>query len=228
MYDSASFSSKWTTTTTATSNFSIKFAFDAELLKHRVYQSTIRSLMRRTRDKEISRQLASLPDPAELIVQPRAERQTASSHQVGRRGREDKIFRRGAVDVILFGLPGSGMAAVKRKLMADYEVSTNHHTGQVPSKLETQVEYRVPVIEYTIRSLQATIEAMLILHGNKFDADYPREADVELLRGVTGYNSTQGLPLDVSVAMIALCSSHLLRQVLGHTICQVANPPTAS
>lgn len=47
--DSDSFVTKRTRTTTATSKLSINFAFDSELLQHKAYKSTLRSLMRRSR-----------------------------------------------------------------------------------------------------------------------------------------------------------------------------------
>ncbi|ERF71663.1 hypothetical protein EPUS_00652 [Endocarpon pusillum Z07020] len=49
--DSESFITARTRTTTATSRFSLNFVFDAELLQHKAYKSTLRSLMRRTRSR---------------------------------------------------------------------------------------------------------------------------------------------------------------------------------
>ncbi|KAJ9610783.1 hypothetical protein H2200_005560 [Cladophialophora chaetospira] len=45
--DSASFVTKRTQTTTATSKFSVNFSFDAEILQAKAYMTTLRSLMRR-------------------------------------------------------------------------------------------------------------------------------------------------------------------------------------
>ncbi|EXJ84741.1 hypothetical protein A1O3_05413 [Capronia epimyces CBS 606.96] len=49
--DSASFVTRRTKTTTATSKFSMNFIFDAEILQAKAYKSTMRSLMRRARNQ---------------------------------------------------------------------------------------------------------------------------------------------------------------------------------
>ena len=50
--DSASFETRRTRTTTATSRFSLKFNFDAELLQQKVYKNTLKSLMRRVSNRQ--------------------------------------------------------------------------------------------------------------------------------------------------------------------------------
>ena len=228
MYDSASFSGRRTTTTTATSKFSIKFAFDADLLKHRAYQSTMRALMRRARDKEMSKPAAGLPDPAELVAQLKAEHQMATSCQIEKVIRENKPSARSIRQVLLLGLPGSGMASVVRELITHRAIETKDQTGQVPSKLEFRMQYRVPIIDFTIRSLQAAMETMMTVHENYCDAEHPLEAYVELLDSINEHVSEPELPPHGAVAAIALCNIRLVRQYLGHTMAKVANPPAAS
>jgi hypothetical protein len=228
MYDSASFNSKRTTTTTATSKFSVRFAFDAELLKHRAYQSTIRALMRRAGDKEISKSVAGLPDPAELVAQLMAEHQEAASRQVDRVIREHKRSSRVFQQYLLLGLPGSGMADVVRELIAYYAIETKEQTSQVPSKLDFRMQYRAPIIEFTIRSLQAAMETMMTVHEDYCVAEHPLKSYMEQLHGITEHVSTPALPLHSSVAAIALCNIRLVRQYLGHPMAKVANPPAAS
>ena len=228
MYDSASFSSRRTTTTTATSKFSIRFAFDAELLRHRAYQSTIRALMRRARLDETSKQLAGPPDPAELVAQLEAEHKTATSRQVDRDIRERERSRQRIRQILFLGLPGSGMAAVVRELIARYASEPNDQAGQIPSKLDFRMWYRVPIIEFTIQSLQAAMETIITVHGDYCDAEHPLESYVELLHSITEHVSTQELPLHASVAAIALCNIRLVRQYLGHIMAKVASPPAAS
>lgn len=47
LHDTASFQTRRTMTTTTTSKLSMEFTFDAELLQHKLYKSTLKSLMRR-------------------------------------------------------------------------------------------------------------------------------------------------------------------------------------
>ena len=62
LYDSASFVTERSLTTTATSGFSLNFAFDSELLQHRAYKGVLRALMRMsTRRSNSSRKQAEEP-----------------------------------------------------------------------------------------------------------------------------------------------------------------------
>ena len=207
----------------------MRFAFDAELLKHKAYQSTIRALMRRARLNETSKKVADPSDPAELVAQLEAEHQTATSRQLDRFIREENSSRRGILQILLLGLPGSGMAAVRRRLVASFPTETEDQPGQVLSEPDIRMQYRVPIIDFTIRSLQAAMKAMIIVHETNCDKEYHRlNTYVELLRNVTEYVSSRILPLHVSAAAITLCNSRVVRKYLGHALAKVTNPPVAS
>ena len=183
--------------------------------------------MRRARDTEISKPVAGPSDPAELVAQLEAEHQEAASHQADRVIREFKrasSFRQ----ILLLGLPGSGVAAVVRELIAHYAIGTKDKTRQVQSKLDFRMQYRAPIIEYTIRSLQAAMETMMTVHELYCVGEHPLKSYMEQLSSITEHVSTPELLLHGSVAAIALCNIRLVRQYLGHIMAKVASPPAAS
>ena len=76
LYDSASFVTERSLTTTATSKFSLNFAFDSELLQHRVYKGALRAFTRKKKSP------SSKPQQPKVVPLPE-ELKEVSVHAVG-------------------------------------------------------------------------------------------------------------------------------------------------
>ena len=121
--DSESFMTKRTQITTATSNLSLNFEFDDELLQHKAYKRTLRSLMRKSRNKR--KQSARPLDLAELDQNLEKEKAAAVSATIDRALRVDrKVAMEKRVNLLLMGSGGDG-------LLADFDSMTSSATSSV-------------------------------------------------------------------------------------------------
>ena len=121
--DSDSFITKRTETTTNTSKLSMKFAFDAELLQHKAYQSTIRSLMIRAvarRDPPTLQAQEGWIDQLENnLERERRNHSIAIDRQLGKQRRELRQRTR----VLMMGSQSTkSMLAIRASLADEHSV----------------------------------------------------------------------------------------------------------
>lgn len=96
--DSASFVTKRTKTTTTTSRLSMNFAFDNELLQHRAYKSTFRSLLRRAAARQSHESSDKAPKMTEEDIE-QAERNAAIDREI----KEDSRMLRREMKILALG-----------------------------------------------------------------------------------------------------------------------------
>jgi hypothetical protein len=151
--DSASFVTKRTKTTTATSKLSMNFAFDAELLQHRAYKSTFRSLLRRAAARQSRDDGDSNPPmPTKPLKLSQAENEHAKrSAAIDRKLEEDSRRLRREAKVLALG-EDARMLIEQMKII--------HMDGYTQ---EERLLYRLSINLYllsTLQSAMATIAAM--------------------------------------------------------------------
>jgi hypothetical protein len=205
----------------------MRFVFDAEILKHRAYQNTIRTLMRRARGKDVPIRIAGERNHSELVAELEAEHRRADSHQVDKILKRDARLWRAEFDCLVLGLPGSGMAALVRNTGLRFPAEGQSHDRLLHDQArmhnkDSVMHYRIPIIDFTIRSLRAALDGMSVLDE---DIRNHLEPYVRLVRDTADNVLTQPLPTDVSGPVIALCKSSIVQESLGYS---VSNPPSSA
>lgn len=115
-----------TDTNSASSKLSMRFIFDGELLGSKVYQGTMRSLMRRVihRGKETRTGSIRSQSTNQSLLSERKENTTRSNQIDALITADSKEFRK-KVDVLVVGLPQSGKSTLLSRMRQSQEPS--HH-----------------------------------------------------------------------------------------------------
>jgi hypothetical protein len=99
LYDAASFETKKTKTTTATSKFSMNFTFDSELLQHKIYKDSFRSLLRKAKASTTDAAVDNERSPAAWKVQE----ETVISRSIDGAIKRDKMEQQRELKILCLG-----------------------------------------------------------------------------------------------------------------------------
>jgi hypothetical protein len=198
----------------------MRFVFDGELLKHKVYQSTIRALMRRARKQDVASNSAGDKNPSELVAELQAEQQTAKSRQVDKTLKNEAYLMKAHRQCVILGLPGTRTAGLASALAPYDLVKQQSHDEGVPRAASMSNEgylnrHRILIVKLIIRSLQAALSGL-----SDFDSGthHHLEPYVQILRHVTDDMLTGTLPHHVITAITALCKSGVVQDSMAHSV----------
>lgn len=204
LYDNASISRCGTATTTTTSKFSIRFGFDAELLKAKAYQSSFRSLMRRHKNQPVPKHSQSkLPGDAvdrdgsiyfsSPTSMPTSTSDPKNSKKIDRMLQEDGVRLRKEITILALGGSNSGTKEVVRQMKM---------TSQGKYTSADLAHFRHLAAKRIIQSLRAELLDLENDAGDRLD-----DADKEYAKIISKYDLAhpfQIMPEDVGIACKAL------------------------
>lgn len=177
--DSDSFITKRTQTTTTTSKLSMNFTFDAELIQHRAYKSTLRSLMRRGR----LRSDPGRPTRQDFWVDPLGHEESSHrskrSHQIDKILQEDSMVYRRQVRILALGPEAQNvMIALSRRSSARPTEKALTYRPAVFRTLTIQVVSAISPASEQLMSTQGreylTVLKSALADGSKFSPLFPK------------------------------------------------------
>lgn len=112
-----------TDTNPTSSKLSINFLFDGELLTTRVYQGTVRSLMRRVLHRGKQTRIGSIQSlSSDQTLVWKDKENTTRSNQIDALISEDSKEFLKKVDILVFGLPQSGKSTLLNRMRKPHEL----------------------------------------------------------------------------------------------------------